>query len=125
MGYTTYKNTTIASGSSLTSAVRIGGGVDQAGNTTPDSFHLFAIIFPSAWTAANATFQISADGTTFVDLYDADGTETIAQADASRAVHLDPAIFSAVPYLKIRSGTSGTPVNQAADRVLTLVLRDV
>jgi hypothetical protein len=76
---------------------------------------------PAAWTAASLTFQGSADGTTYGDLYDA-GTEMSTAAGASRVIHLDWTKFVGLRFLKIRSGTTGVPVNQGGDRVLTLVL---
>lgn len=104
----------IASGTSISGAINLGG------------LRLFAIVMPSSWTTANLTFQASYDGgTTWVNMYDASGTELNITASASRMIYLDPYIFSSVPMIKVRSGTSASPVNQAADRTITLVLRAV
>jgi len=85
-----------------------------------------AIIMPAIWTAANLTFQNSVDdGTTYNDVYDIDGTEFTLTADASRFILLDVSKWFTIRHLKIRSGTSATPVNQVAERVIQVLLRDV
>lgn len=101
---------TIANGASLSGAVQI----------DPDTVPV-AIQMPAAWTAAALTFQGSADGVTYGDLYDG-GTELNIATAANRLVHLDWTKFVGLRYLKIRSGTSGTPVNQGADRALKIIL---
>lgn len=104
---------TIASSGSLS------GAVDLRGTT------LSGYIMPSAWTTADLTFQGSVDGTNFSALYDSFGNEINHPVAASRFVALNPADFAGIRYLKIRSGTTGTPVNQAAERIITLVTRAV
>lgn len=105
---------TISSGASLTGTINLSG------------LRLFSIAMPSSWTAANLTFQMSPDsGTTWVNLRDQSGNEVVAVADASCCVLLTPAQFASIQYLRIRSGTAATPVAQAADRSLQLVLRSV
>ncbi len=61
------------------------------------------------------------DGT-YVDVYDVEEAELEITADASRFLALDPVNFWSINYLKVRSGTSGTPVNQGADRTLKLMV---
>jgi hypothetical protein len=82
------------------------------------------VIMPAAWTAANLTFQGSVDGTTFFDMYDEAGAEISITAAASRYIGCDALALelSGVEYLKVRSGTTGTPVNQAAAREVLLAL---
>ena len=79
------------------------------------------IQMPAAWTAANLTFQVSFDGTTYQDFYDSAGTEIAVTAAAARFIALDPTNYFGVRFVKIRSGTSGVPVNQLADRAIILV----
>lgn len=106
--------TTIAASGSLSSAIPLGkGGVIQA------------IQIPSAWTAAGLSFQSSLDGgTTYQDVYyDESGTDTeftYPTTAASRNIHLYPDLFAGATHIKIRSGTSGTPVVQAAERELII-----
>ena len=101
---------TIASGASLSGAIDLG----QA--------RLWAILMPAAWTAAGLTFQASLDGIAYYNLFDNTGTEVAWTVAASQFQYeLFPAKWLAIRWLMIRSGTSGVPVNQAADRVLTIV----
>ncbi|RUM43099.1 MAG: hypothetical protein DSY80_06160 [Desulfocapsa sp.] len=77
------------------------------------------ITMPSAWTTANLTYQVSNDKSVFVDLHDESG-EVVTTVSASKSIVLDPDVFRSIRWLKIRSGTSATPVTQAATRVLEL-----
>ena len=101
--------TTIAAASSLSPAIDL---------TTK---RLAGIIIPASWTTADLTLQASADGTNWFDVYDALGTEYTITAAASRAIIVPLTDMIGFRYLKIRSGTSGTPVNQSAARTLTLI----
>lgn len=100
---------TIADGASLSDIVPLGIGA------------LARIVMPDAWTAGNLTFQTSYDGTTFNNLYAADGTEYTVTAAASREIIVNLADFLGVRFVKIRSGTSGTAVNQGAARTIRVV----
>jgi hypothetical protein len=103
----------IASGGSLS------GGVDLGEET------LVGIIMPSAWTAADITFQVSNDNVTFYNLYDKDAEVTLTSPDASLAVAIDPVNLYPWQYVKVRSGTAATPVNQADARSITLLSKPV
>ena len=95
---------------------------------------LVGIQMPADWTAADLTFQgrpgFSDDTGTWPneilqDLYDDTGTETTVQADADRFIGLTGAALDALTScgkLKIRSGTTATPVVQLAARVILCVL---
>lgn len=105
---------TISSGQSLSSSVDLGGT------------RLFGIKMPAAWTAANITFQASFDGgATWVNMYDTYGNELTVTPAANRFITIDPVNFAAVQLLRIRSGTAATPVNQAQNSDLTLILRTI
>lgn len=103
----------IASGAALSGAVCLGSNV------------LSAIQMPAAWTAADLTFQVSDDrGQTWVELLDTAGNPIkVATPAAGARVELDAADFKDALFLKVRSGTAAIPVNQAADRALTLISR--
>lgn len=108
----------IASGAALSGAINLQGGLRQ----------LVALQMPATWATADLTFDVSADGTTYGPLYwnGAEFTvEAAGGAVASAAISLDPAVFAGWPFVKVRSGTSGTPVNQGADRVVTALTREV
>lgn len=106
---------TIANGASLSDAL------DLVHRT------LCAILMPASWTAAGLTFQGSADGVTYGNIYDADGEAALTSTvvGASRLLILNPAAFVGARYVKVRSGTSGTPASQGAERVLTLITREI
>lgn len=100
---------TILSGQSLSAGVNLGGRVPVG------------IYMPASWTAAGLTFQASYDGTNFFNVQN-DSAEIALTVIASIYVAMDATRLRGITHLKVRSGTSGTPVNQAADRSLVLML---
>ncbi len=80
---------------------------------------LVAIQMPAAWDAAVLTFQGSMDGVTYANMYDSLGNEVNIPAAASEYIRI--ADMKAL-WIKVRSGTSGAPVNQSADRLLLLLV---
>lgn len=103
----------IKSGTALSNAINVGTKV------------LCGIQMPAAWDAANLTFQVSYDsGVTWQDLYDGLGTEiAVTSPAAGKYLAVDPSDYAGIVFLKVRSGTTGTPVNQTADRTIVLVSR--
>lgn len=98
---------TIANGESLSAGVGVGGHKP------------IGVVMPSAWTAANLTFQVSVDGgTTWNNLYDKDGVEYTVTASTSRYIILPPYDWAGITHLKIRSGTAAVAVNQGAARTI-------
>jgi hypothetical protein len=95
----------------------------------------YLLVLPAAWTAANVTFQVSVDGTTFGGLFAGDaGTEaeykltttyTAASGSIVRAIPIDGNKFQGAAFVKVQSGVTGTTVNQGADRIVTIGLRDL
>lgn len=88
----------------------------------------FAIKMPAAWVAAALTFQAcEREGGTFYDLYDdaaspAEVSVPVAQqqvvALAKYSVYLAP-----LRYIKVRSGTAATPVNQTGNPTLYILAK--
>jgi len=108
------KTITIANGASL------GDEIDVEGYT------LFAIEMPATWTAANLTFEAaSTSGGTFLQIVDDGGTEVVVTASASVIIGLDAKApeLAALRFIKLRSGTKATPVNQAAARTIKLICK--
>ncbi len=102
----------IAESAALSAALDLGGFRGQ---------QIIGIEMPAAWTAAALTFQVSGDGTNYHDLYDDAGNELSFTVAASRMVSFTEdkrSILSRWRYIKLRSGTTGTPVNQDAARTL-------
>ena len=103
---------TIATGQSLSDPIDITGGA------------LLRLVMPAAWDAADLTFQVSHDGTTFQNLYRTDGsteTEVKLKTSAGRAYQLSPLDFAGLLWIKVRSGTGALPVNQTAPRSIQIV----
>lgn len=107
--YTT-KDVVIASSGSLSTVVDI------------EQLNIAGFLIPSSWTTAKLTFQVSPDGVTYGDAQDSSGNELQVTVAAGKFIGVNLAELSGIRFLKIRSGTSGTPVNQAADRTITIVL---
>lgn len=105
------RTATIANGQSLSAAVELVDGASIVG-----------IVMPAAWTTAVLTMQMSHDDSTYNNVYDSLGNEATIQAGASRYIVLNPSDYIGADALKIRSGTSGSPVNQDAERRIVLVL---
>lgn len=104
---------TIANGTAITAAIDLLNG------------RLVGVQLAS-WTAANLTFQVSFDGTTFADLFDDGGNEvTVTTGGADRVLLFRSNLvdlFRGAQKIKVRSGTTGVPVNQGAERTLRLFL---
>jgi hypothetical protein len=102
---------TITSGGSLSAATPLGDGI------------LTGIAMSAGWDAAAMTFQVSADGgATWGEMQSISAVVSYTVA-AAQYIAIDPALWRGINMIKVRSGTSGSPVNQSADRVLTLVTR--
>lgn len=104
--------------------------IPEDGSLTPAVYlgtkTLVGIETPAEWTAANLTLQAaSTEGGTYKNVYDKAGNEYTITAAASRAIALsEDDLYGIGRWIKVRSGTGGTPVNQAADRELTLILKE-
>lgn len=108
------------SGKQVSATVTIANGESLSDAAELLSLTLIGILIPAAWTSAGLTFQASADGTTYGNLVESSGEINIGTLAAGAFVSLDPAKFLAARYIKVRSGTSGTPVNQGAARSVVL-----
>src|SRR5438105_1968618 len=93
---------TIASGASLSGIIAL------------FSSAFVGLLMPAAWTTAVLTFQGSYDGTTFANLYDSGGNEVTFTVAQGNMVAGDASSFAGLSHMKIRSGTSGSAVNQGA-----------
>ena len=101
---------TIAASGNLSSQVDIGPG------------RLVGLIVPGGWTAANVTLQASADGgVTWGNLFTYLGSEFTIVAVAGQFMAIDPTMLKGVVSVKVRSGTSGSPVTQTSQVNVTLV----
>lgn len=110
-----------ASGTAGTATATIANAASLSGAVDLSYARLALILMPAAWTAAGLTFQVSPDGVTYGDLYTDAGVEVSATVAANRVVRLNLSDWIGVRYFKVRSGTTGTPVAQGAERILTLL----
>jgi hypothetical protein len=93
---------TFAAGASLSSSVNMAGR------------SVVRMRLGATWTAANVTVSVSSDNVTFFDLYDDTGLVYTVIMGANRSVYIAPGPLLRLPYLRLRSGTPTTPVNQVA-----------
>jgi len=101
-----------------TGATGLSSEIDLTGHV------LVGVLMSTAWTDAGITFAAAtAETGTYQSVYGSTGDETTLTVDASRFVSLTPLTSVGYRWLKVRSGTVGTPVAQAAARTLTLVTR--
>ena len=77
---------------------------------------------PSSWTSANITFQASPDGVNFGNLFSYLGAEVTFVAVPGQFLAVDPTLWRGARAIKVRSGTSGTPVAQTSQVTLQLVV---
>lgn len=108
-----------------TIAAQIDNGAALSAAIALNGNHVDGIVLPAAWTAAALTFQVSLDGSTFYDLYDTAGSEISFTVTAGKALYLPASTFHlrSWDWIKLRSGTTGTPVNQGGNRAFTLMCR--
>lgn len=83
-----------------------------------------ALYMPAAWTAAGVSFLAGLASDTMLNVHSEDGTELAVTAAASQYVSLDHMRLLGVRWFQLRSGTSGTPVNQAAGCIIRVQLGD-
>lgn len=115
-----YIDVTIAQSASLSSAAVLGA-------CTPVGIEV-AIQALAGWTAASLTLQASIDGTNYYNVWDEFGSEVTLSVNSAAntapvRVRLSPADYWGIHSIKLRSGTSGTPVVQTAARTLRIVCR--
>ena len=107
----------IGSGAAISAQINIG-------QKTP-----VAIAVPANWTTAALSFQASGDGgATFGELLDATATAVSVSSitgGAYTVIQLDPTKWRGINCLKVRSGSSGAPVNQTNSVTLQLLTRFV
>jgi len=108
---------TIANGAALSDAVYVHGSV------------VVGIRMPAVWDAANLTFQVSMDDVTYLDAYSSAGAEhVVTVTGVDTHIWVDPSAFAGYRWIKVRSGTTGTPVNQttgANARLILLITRGI
>jgi hypothetical protein len=75
------------------------------------------------FTSAALTFQGSADDVTYVEVVDSSAAAVTYTASTGAVYIKAPADLVGVPYIKVRSGTSGAAVAQGGARTISLVVK--
>ncbi len=108
---------TILTGASLSNTV------DLAGKT------VVGIEMPAGWDAAALSFQTAASAAANVgDLYDEDGEVSIPTGSvvANGVIGFQKiARFEHAEFIAVRSGPTGSAVNQTAERIITLIVEAI
>lgn len=113
MAYIETQTATIGVGASLSAEVALGEKT------------LVGIVMPAGWDAAALTFQASPDDVNFSELYSSAGSAVSFTVAAGQFIAVDPTTWRGVTGIKVRSGTAAAPVNQTANRSLTLITRTI
>lgn len=108
-----------------TKTVTVADGQSLSGSAFLETYELCGVITDSGWNTAALTFQGSYDDTNFFNVWNGASELSYAAVTASIFVVFDPAIFLGIPYIKVRSGTSASAVNQTGNSVVTLVMRPI
>ena len=88
-----------------------------------DGLTVVGVMVPAAnWNAAALTFQGSADGAAYCDVYYGAAELATASLAAGDGEALNPNALAPFRYVKVRSGTSGAAVAQAGGDTITLIL---
>ncbi len=101
---------TIANGASLSDSSGLFEG----------AYRLVGYMLDSAWDTNAISFQGSADGSTFANVYDEASEYSQAGVTASSYHSVKVDAFLPLRALKVRSGTAAAAVNQAGATVITL-----
>ncbi len=106
--------------------VKIAAGQSVSGGQDLQRQTLVGIYVPSGWTSASLTLQASPDGTNWSDIKTFAGDEyEIVAGTGACYVPLVQIELQGVAWIRVRSGTAAVPVNQVAERDITLVARVV
>lgn len=104
----------------LINTVTIASGASLSGGRSLGPTTLMGILLPASFTGTSITFQVSRDGDTWGNLYDNDA-EVSHTAAGGIAITVNAFTFTPWSFVKIRSGTAGSPTTEAAPRSIVLV----
>ena len=81
---------------------------------------LCGVVFPATMTGTAITFDYSVDGSSWIDVFETDGTEVSYTVSADNVVRVDPSgwAFASNGFIRITSGST-----EAADRKIKLLFR--
>jgi len=81
---------------------------------------LCGVVFPATMTGTGITFDYSVDNSSWVDVFETDGTEVSYTVSAGNVVRIDPSgwAFASNGYIRVTSDAT-----EAADRKIKLLFR--
>ena len=86
-------------------------------------FDIVRIHMSAGWDAADLSFQVDDGDGTFRDVYWDWGAELVIGVTAGITIELSPfVLMHAIERIKVRSGTTGAPVAQSAERLIQLAV---
>lgn len=104
----------------------IANGASVSGTIDLMRTAIVGFVAPAAWTTAALNLEVSTDGSSWSSaVYDAYGSPTgsLSALVAGAAYAVDMVSLLPFRYVRLRSGTSASPVNQAAQRDFKVVTR--
>lgn len=114
--------------------VLIASGTALSAEVNVNAKRIVGIMMSAAWTAGALTFQAviaqpagNPPTPTFGEVNDQTGNTAVTVATPTAGTYIalpDTVPLQGLGRIKVRSGTAGVPVNQAADRQLYLVCVD-
>lgn len=108
----------------LRGTVTIASGASLSGPFALQSCRLFAVLLPAEFDGTTISFQVSADGITYFNLYK-EGSEYNPAASASRAIAVDPVPFKGFNFVKVRAGTAAAGTAQTTTDTVIGIVADV
>jgi hypothetical protein len=103
MTFSVVNGPTIAAGQSLSDGANCAAGA------------MIRITVPQEFVGDSLSFQVSTDGQFYNDLYDTNGNEITIKANPDTGIVLQDNWVKQIPYVKFRSGTRETPIEQKED----------
>lgn len=105
----------------------IANGASVSGTVDLTNTAILGFVAPAAWTAAALNIEVSTNGSTWVTagLIDSYGSSVSSWSSvtAGAGYSVDAAAMLPWQYVRFRSGTAASPVNQGAQRDFTVITR--
>ena len=108
------------------SVLTIPSGTSVSGVLDTGRDSILGIVMPSSWTSADLTFEVSYDNITWVGMvYDETSSQcnSISSPAPSSAHTVSLSGLLPYRYVRLRSGTTSSPVVQGGDRSVVVLLR--
>jgi hypothetical protein len=112
-----------------TQIVSIVAGTSQSSTldmTSPElhGYLPIAVLTPATWTNAKLAVQMSVDNSNWFSVHQwlTNGEFDTSNTVTANTCHIiDGYVLRGLPYVRFISGTTASPVNQTADRILTII----